>query len=81
VRDGVDETNTKTIANSRPERDKREIKQPERYVLETKKLRKDKAVEIKEEEGSDGEGRPVSSKKRKASEPEAAPKKKKVKRL
>lgn len=55
------------------------IKRPERYVPETKKLRKDKAVEIKEEEGSNGEGRPVSSKKRQASEPEAAPRKKKKK--
>lgn len=83
VREDVDETNTKTIANSRPERAKRAIKQPKRYIPETKKSRKDKAVEIKEEgsDGGDGEGRPVSRKKRKVSEPEAAPKKKKVKRL
>lgn len=78
VREDVDETNTKTIANSRPERAKRAIRQPERYVPETKKSRKGKAVEIKEEEGSDGDDRPIHRKKHRASESDAAPKKKKV---
>ena len=71
VREDVDETNTKTIANSKPERAKRAIKQPVRYVPEAKKSRKDKAAEVRDEEGSDSDDRPVNSKKRKASEPEA----------
>lgn len=89
VEQDIDESNTKTIAGSRPERAKRAVKEPVRYKPEGQKSGKGK-VEIKEEEGSDVEKLsvvdPKKKKKRKATDSDqeettAAPPKKKSKTL
>jgi hypothetical protein len=66
VKEDIDETNTKTIANSKPEKAKPAVKEPVRYKPEVKKRKKGKSVETKEEEASDVEKpREVDSKKNK----------------